>query len=175
MVWGGPPCTRCCVHIIQAGIDEIVSYPPKAVPSRWAEDLAFARGILNEAGILYREVTPDAGRRVLNYLGILTQDGGDVAAKFPDLPGCEAFGYEYDPAMAASCEAVSTWVKKAIGRGMDLPEQRGLDELCAHDPDFLMCVNKGGAIIVVTVEILSDGGIIATINGRPDIGGVHQL
>ena len=56
-VWGGPPCTRCAVEIIQAGIIEIVSYPFKSVPSRWKDDIELSRGILREAGINYREVT----------------------------------------------------------------------------------------------------------------------
>lgn len=57
IVWGGPPCTRCTVEIIQAGISEIVSYPFKSVPSRWKDDIEFARLILTEAGIIYREVS----------------------------------------------------------------------------------------------------------------------
>lgn len=56
-VWGGPPCTRCAVEIIQAGVVEIVSYPFKSVPSRWKDDIEFSRGVLREAGINYREVT----------------------------------------------------------------------------------------------------------------------
>jgi len=55
-VWGGPPCTRCTVEIIQAGIAEIVSYPFKSVPSRWKDDIEFARTVLTEAGIVYREI-----------------------------------------------------------------------------------------------------------------------
>lgn len=55
-VWGGAPCTRCSVHVIQAGIISVVTYPPKNVPSRWHEDIAFARTILQEARIDYREV-----------------------------------------------------------------------------------------------------------------------
>lgn len=55
-VWGGPPCTRCTVEIIQAGIDRIVSRPVKTAPSRWHEDLAYARSILDEGGVIYREV-----------------------------------------------------------------------------------------------------------------------
>ena len=39
-VWGGPPCTRCTVEILQAGIVEIVSHPIKDIPSKWHEDLA---------------------------------------------------------------------------------------------------------------------------------------
>lgn len=56
MVWGGPPCTRCTVEIIQTGIIEIVSYPPKAIPSRWHEDLTLSRALLCEAGVIYREL-----------------------------------------------------------------------------------------------------------------------
>lgn len=54
--WGGPPCTRCTVEIIQAGITEIVSRPLKNGFSKWHEDLAMARHLIAEAGIQYREV-----------------------------------------------------------------------------------------------------------------------
>lgn len=57
MTWGGPPCTRCTVQIIQTGIQEIVSIPKKAVPSRWHDDLALAMEIIEECGIRYREVS----------------------------------------------------------------------------------------------------------------------
>jgi dCMP deaminase len=56
LVWGGPPCTRCSVETIQSGIRTIVSYPKKAIPSRWHDDLAVAQSILEEGGIDYREV-----------------------------------------------------------------------------------------------------------------------
>lgn len=55
-VWGGPPCTRCTVETIQAGIFEIVSFPIKTAPSRWHEDLEYARQLINEVGITYRQV-----------------------------------------------------------------------------------------------------------------------
>jgi dCMP deaminase len=58
VVWGGPPCTRCTVEIIQSGIAEIVSYPVKAIPSRWHDDLKLARELLAECGMRYREITP---------------------------------------------------------------------------------------------------------------------
>lgn len=54
-MWGGPPCTRCTVEMIQAGITEVVAYPPKAV-SKWKEHLELARTLLEEAGVGYREV-----------------------------------------------------------------------------------------------------------------------
>jgi dCMP deaminase len=57
MVWGGPPCTRCTVEIIQVGITEIVSYPIKSAPSKWHADLVTARALIEEVGIVYRELT----------------------------------------------------------------------------------------------------------------------
>lgn len=57
LVWGGPPCTRCSVEIIQSGIAEIVSYPIKATPSKWHDDLKLAGELLAECGMKYREVS----------------------------------------------------------------------------------------------------------------------
>lgn len=56
MIWGGAPCTRCTVEIIQAGIANIVSAPRRGTPSRWAEDTAFAESLLAEAGVYYRSL-----------------------------------------------------------------------------------------------------------------------
>lgn len=56
MIWGGPPCTRCTVELIQTGIVGIVSRPMKTVPSRWIEDITFAGELLKEAGLSYRTV-----------------------------------------------------------------------------------------------------------------------
>lgn len=55
-IWGGAPCTRCTVEIIQAGIAHIVTRPFKTVPSRWADDIAAAKALIYEAGCTYREV-----------------------------------------------------------------------------------------------------------------------
>lgn len=60
LVWGGPPCTRCTVETIQSGIAQIVSHPFKTAPSRWQDDLAFAHGLLEEAGVGYRELAAPA-------------------------------------------------------------------------------------------------------------------
>lgn len=60
MLYGGPPCTHCAIELIQAGIAEVVSYPFKTGFSNWRDDLVFARGILFEAGVRYREVPPPA-------------------------------------------------------------------------------------------------------------------
>lgn len=58
MVWGGPPCTHCSIEVMQTGIVEIVSYPIKAIPSRWHDDLKMAGELLAESGMKYREVAP---------------------------------------------------------------------------------------------------------------------
>ncbi|MEI7879067.1 MAG: CMP deaminase [Planctomycetota bacterium] len=55
-VWGGPPCVRCTVETIQAGIGCIVSRPFKSVPSRWKDSIEKARLLLDEANITYREM-----------------------------------------------------------------------------------------------------------------------
>lgn len=60
-VWGGPPCTRCTVEAIQAGITSIVSHPFKTVPSRWKDDIALAQGLLIEAGVRFTEITRPCG------------------------------------------------------------------------------------------------------------------
>jgi dCMP deaminase len=54
--FGFSPCTPCALHIIQAGIVEVVSFETSEVSERWRENLAFARERLAEAGVLYREV-----------------------------------------------------------------------------------------------------------------------
>lgn len=56
-IWGGPPCTRCTVEVIQVGIIEVVSFPLKTAPSRWHEDCRFAGELLKEAGVGYREIS----------------------------------------------------------------------------------------------------------------------
>lgn len=53
-VWGGLPCIRCAVGIIQAGITEIVSWSQRKAPSRLYENLRVSRAILDEAGVMYR-------------------------------------------------------------------------------------------------------------------------
>ena len=57
-IWGGPPCVRCTVEIIQAGITEIVSYPKQAVPPEWRANLELSESLLLEAGIVYRTISP---------------------------------------------------------------------------------------------------------------------
>jgi dCMP deaminase len=54
-VWGGRPCTRCSLDVIQAGIVKVVSLPFKVGASTWAADVAAAGELLREAGVQYRE------------------------------------------------------------------------------------------------------------------------
>lgn len=63
LVWGGPPCTRCLVETMQAGIIEFVSFHFKDAPSRWADDLALARQLIDEAGLTFREIDGRADPR----------------------------------------------------------------------------------------------------------------
>lgn len=56
-LFGGPPCTRCVVELIQAGIGRIVAYPIKQ-KSRWKADLMFAKSLLDEAKISFTEIIP---------------------------------------------------------------------------------------------------------------------
>lgn len=55
-IWGGPPCVRCAVHVIQAGIYRVIAYPGKTAPSRWTADIESARHILFEAGVIFNEI-----------------------------------------------------------------------------------------------------------------------
>jgi len=55
-VWGGAPCTRCTVEIIQAGITEVVAKPFKNQTSYWTDSVEQARALLQEAQIQYREI-----------------------------------------------------------------------------------------------------------------------
>ncbi len=54
-VWGGPPCARCVLDVIQAGISTVISRPRK-LQTKWGNDLDLARSLLTEAGIAFYEV-----------------------------------------------------------------------------------------------------------------------
>ena len=58
-IWGGAPCTRCSVEMLQAGIVAVVSPPLRLAPSRWRDDCAFARDLWLEAGLECRGVEID--------------------------------------------------------------------------------------------------------------------
>jgi dCMP deaminase len=54
-VWGGAPCIRCSVELIQAGIAEIVTWPFKAdMESSWRASVEQAAAILGESGVRLR-------------------------------------------------------------------------------------------------------------------------
>lgn len=56
-LWGGPPCIRCAVSCVQAGVGEIVSYPTKpSLLSNWSESLLKAEHLLKECGVHFRTV-----------------------------------------------------------------------------------------------------------------------
>lgn len=65
-VWGGPPCHRCLVELIEAGVVEFVSFPRKTAPSAWAASLEKSVALINEAGLRYREVPLHAGHSPLD-------------------------------------------------------------------------------------------------------------
>lgn len=58
LAWGGPPCVRCLVECMQAGVIEYVSWPKKFTPSRWHHSLEVSHKLIEEAGLAFREVTP---------------------------------------------------------------------------------------------------------------------
>lgn len=56
-IWGGPPCVRCAVECMQAGVVEYVAWPGKpALMTRWGESIAHAKRLIAEAGLEFREV-----------------------------------------------------------------------------------------------------------------------
>jgi dCMP deaminase len=56
LAWGGPPCIRCTVSAIEAGVITFVSYPMKLAPSRWHESINKAKAVIAECELEYREV-----------------------------------------------------------------------------------------------------------------------
>lgn len=53
-VWGGPPCSRCALHLIQAGVRWIIA-PPQKQNSKWKDDIDYSRHLLIEAGVKFYE------------------------------------------------------------------------------------------------------------------------
>lgn len=56
LIWGGAPCIRCTVEIIQAGITQIVAPPHKNTPERWLASVKKSMEIIEEVGLSYRTV-----------------------------------------------------------------------------------------------------------------------
>jgi len=55
-IWGGPPCVRCVLHCLTAGIEHFVSYAQNTIPSRWHADLAESLTFIERAGATFRTV-----------------------------------------------------------------------------------------------------------------------
>jgi len=56
LIWGGPPCTRCLVEMLQVGISSIITTSFKNVPSKWREDLLLSVSLIKEVGLHFREI-----------------------------------------------------------------------------------------------------------------------
>jgi dCMP deaminase len=57
LVWGGAPCIRCTVSLIQAGIKEVITYQAPIL-DRWSQDMELAKQILFEAEVKLRIINP---------------------------------------------------------------------------------------------------------------------
>jgi dCMP deaminase len=51
-----PPCTRCARSMIQAGVKEVVYPADSDVPERWQSDFITSIAMMEEAGLLVRQV-----------------------------------------------------------------------------------------------------------------------
>jgi dCMP deaminase len=67
LVWGGAPCIRCTVSLIQAGIKEVVTYQAPII-DRWAGDMELAKQILFEAGVKLRIIEPEKINNTRKFL-----------------------------------------------------------------------------------------------------------
>lgn len=81
-IWGGPPCLRCAVSCMQAGVREYVSWPTKpSLLTNWADSIRKAKSVIEEAGLIYRTVplagkiwcTPDAELGCENHIRLNNQ------------------------------------------------------------------------------------------------------
>lgn len=50
------PCANCAGDIIQAGITEVVAYPPDANDPKWHGNMLLAADMLREAGVIVRYI-----------------------------------------------------------------------------------------------------------------------
>lgn len=56
-IFGGPPCNRCLVELIQSGIREVVTDKQNYAGTRWLQDCPdLSRQLMVEAGIRFREI-----------------------------------------------------------------------------------------------------------------------
>lgn len=54
-LWGGAPCERCAVEVVQAGIAQVVTPMTMDMPESWVESCKHGEAILKEAGVGYNE------------------------------------------------------------------------------------------------------------------------
>jgi len=55
--WPFPPCCRCAVNIIQAGLIRVVAPTPSGeLKTRWKDDLEMAKVLYSEVGIQFDEI-----------------------------------------------------------------------------------------------------------------------
>lgn len=60
--WPMPPCDRCAVHAIQAGVRVVIFAKPLGeFADRWHNSLSLAKAFFAEAGVEYVELTPKQG------------------------------------------------------------------------------------------------------------------
>lgn len=70
-VWGGAPCIRCAVEMIQAGIAEVVTLPLRLTPQRWLRDVRESRAVFEEAGVKLRTAHWSPERSRVNLKGLI--------------------------------------------------------------------------------------------------------
>ena len=49
------PCEKCALALIQSGVKEVITHKENPVPASWNDATTFAKGLLSEAGVVYRE------------------------------------------------------------------------------------------------------------------------
>ena len=55
------PCSRCAAKLSQAGIRRVYYRPDAAFEERWADDVALARAMFNQLGVVHVPVGDEAG------------------------------------------------------------------------------------------------------------------
>jgi dCMP deaminase len=59
-ILGLPPCVRCAVQMIQAGITQVITCPLNTSLQHWEDSCLTAQRIMHEAGVEYIEIPADA-------------------------------------------------------------------------------------------------------------------
>jgi predicted RNase H-like HicB family nuclease/DNA-binding XRE family transcriptional regulator len=71
----------------------------------------------------------------MEFLAVLTREGGNTLATFPDCPGCQTFGRGRTRALANAQEALEGWLEAHLVAGEVPPEpsSRGRSRLKGED------------------------------------------